>query len=251
MHAYRCACGSWSSVSYDRPSVCRCRCSSRSGGVPGETSKSSQGSCEGGMRSADLVKAFPCSFTSSASPPPAALTLAASFRIQMQRKLANPYPLTTHLSPRFSHSISASVSFPQHVCIFLSTSPPLIPLLPTTSLLFPSLNVASVTLPVHLHLFLPNPVSPLPPPTHPFSTSLPPVEQNIQQYINPHTSLWASAADASVTGSSCHAEETVRKTFVFSLWMTGGVTKQCQRLSPYRIGPWWWSQMEKNKTSIW
>lgn len=143
----------------------------------------------GGVRSPDLVKAFPCSFTSSASPPPAALTLAASFRIQMQRKLANPYPLTTHLSPRFIHSISASVSFPQHVCIFLSTSPPLIPLLPTTSLLFPSLNVPSVTLPVHLHLFLPNPVSPLPPPTHPFSTSLPPVEQNIQQYINPHTSL--------------------------------------------------------------
>lgn len=114
---------SYCSVSYDRSSVCRS--SSRSGGAPGEASKSSQGSGGGEPRLSESFSMFihPTLLLFLVQQP----TLPASFCIQMQTTLTNPYPLTTHLSPCISHSIAASVSFSQHLCIFLSTSPHLTP----------------------------------------------------------------------------------------------------------------------------
>lgn len=140
------------SVSHDRPSVCRC--SSRSGGVPGEASKSSQGSGGGEPRLSESFSMFihPTLLLLLVQQP----TPPASFRIQMQSMLTNPYPLTTHLSPCISHCIAASVSFSQHLCNFLSTSPHLTPLLVVSSLFSLSLNFASVSLPVHLHFFSQN-----------------------------------------------------------------------------------------------
>lgn len=173
------------SVSYDRPSVCRC--SGRSAGVPGEASKSSQGSGGGEPRLSE-------SFSMFIHPAPLLLLLQRRLRqphsaSKCGRQLANPYPLTTHPFPCVSHSVrcicqffQTSLYLPFH---FTSSHLSLV----VTSLPSPSLNFASVTLPLHLHLlrlFSPNHCSQL---ASSFPSTLPPVEQHIQQYINLHTSL--------------------------------------------------------------
>lgn len=166
------------SVSYDRPSVCRC--SSRSGGVPGEASKSSQGSGGGEPRLSE-------SFSMFIHPAPLLLLLLHRLRRHHPASKCRENSLTPALPP----PISPSLHFPFHrrICQFFPnisvSSFPLHllspPLLVVTSLPSPSTNFCICQSPR---------TSPSLPPKPSFSSpSSPLVEQHIQQYINLHTSL--------------------------------------------------------------
>lgn len=114
-----CACAalkSSCSASHDRPSVCRCSSSSRSAGVPGEASKSSQGSGGGEPRLSESFSMFIhptllLRLVQQSAPP-------ASFCSQCRQHSLTPRPLTTRLSLHVSFSIATSVSSSQHLRIF-------------------------------------------------------------------------------------------------------------------------------------
>lgn len=157
-------------------------------------------------------------------------TPPASFCIQMQTTLTNPYPLTTHLSHfPFHHRICQF--FPTSLYLpfqFTSSHPP-----PGCYLSFLSLPEFCICQSLRTSPFLHSKLL-FPLPTPPSCPSQP-AEQHIQ-YINLHTTLWVSPVDNSFTGSSCHSEETVSRTPFHSEWLVRSLNS-ARGFSPLARGP--------------